>query len=299
MSDVIKLDIAGVTFTVTCRESILLNDPPAAYASFVREHRLFDEHIEINLELSFDSVPDIRGMRKIFETEHSWTLFREGDRYFIILCPPAADTIVWAAEFDRDVKTVTIFLGESFVSKQNGCLRVSHALFYPLDQILLMYFLAQRQGALIHAAGIEYNGKGFIFPGKSGAGKTTLTGLLTSSGNLKRLSDDRVVVRKMHNTFQTFGTPWPGEGGISVNMKAPLSGMFFLSHAEYNRIEEIKPLQSIRMLLPVTSIPWYDPEVMENILFFFNDLLSGIPAYKLNFKPDSEAADELEKFFTQ
>ncbi|MBM4147191.1 MAG: hypothetical protein FJ240_13125 [Nitrospira sp.] len=298
MSDVIKLDIAGVTFIVACRQPILISEPPESYASFVTENISFDDSIEINLEFTFDSIPDIKKMRKIFETEKSWTLFQNEERYFVILCPPAADKTVWAAEFDRDVKTATIFLGEPFVRKDNGNIIVSHGVFYPVDQILLMYFLAQRQGALIHAAGIEYNGKGFIFPGRSGAGKTTISGQLACSDRLKKLSDDRIAVRKMHNTFQAFGTPWPGEGGIAINKHVPLSGMFFISHAEHNRIEEIKPQKAFEMLLPVTSVPWYDPEVMDKVLLFCNDLTSGIPAYNLSFKPGAEIGDVFEKFIS-
>lgn len=299
MSDVIKLDIAGVTFIITCRESVLLNQPPEAYASFVTENISSDDHIRINLELTFNSIPDIKKMKKIFETEKSWTLFQNGERYLVILCPPASDKTVWAAEFNRDVKTATIFLGEPFVRKDNGNFTVSHGVFYPLDQILLMYFLAQMQGALIHAAGIEYNGKGFIFPGRSGAGKTTISGQLACSERLKRLSDDRIVARKMHNTFQAFGTPWHGEGGIAINRRVPLSGIFFISHAEYNRIEEIKPQKALEMLLPVTSVPWYDPEVMDKVLHFCDDLTSGIPAYNLSFKPGAEIADVFEKFISK
>lgn len=291
-----NIDIAGVSFVITCRDSAILQEPPAAYMSFVTKNGSFDEHINISLDFALNSLPDVKKMKKIFDTGQSWALFQNGAGYFIILCPPASDKIVWAAQFDRDVNTVTIFPGEHFVRQGKGIVTVSHPVFYPLDQILLMYFLARKEGALIHAAGVEYNGRGFIFPGRSGAGKSTLSRQLAACNKISLLSDDRVVVRKTNDTFKAFGTPWAGEGGIAINKHVPLSGIFFISHAGYNEIEEIKPRKALEKLLPVVSIPWYDPEVLDKVLLFCDDLISSVPAYDLSFKPGVEIADVFEKF---
>ena len=82
------------------------------------------------------------------------------------------------------------------------------------------------------------------------------------------LSDDRIVVRKIDGVFKAYGTPWAGEAGIAVNKNVPLSGMFFINHASDNRIKEITPGQAVKRLLPVTSISWYDREIMFEILTF-------------------------------
>jgi hypothetical protein len=168
-----------------------------------------------------------------------------------------------------------------------------------VDQILLIYFLSQREGALIHAAGIDINGKGYIFPGKSGAGKTTLLKQFVAKNHKGLLSDDRIVIRKIDNNFMAFGTPWPGEGKIAVNKSVFLNGIFFITHSSVNRIEQIKPQKAFEKLLPVASIPWYDEEIMTKILSFCNDLISNIPAYELHFKPDAEVVDVFEKIVSQ
>jgi hypothetical protein len=297
MSELMNLGIAGVTFHITCRNPITLQDPPAAYRSFITGNNPVDEYININLDLSFHSLPSIEKMTRIFSTGQSWSLFQKGDTYFVALYTPASDKKpVWAAQFDRGVKAVTIFLEEPLIRKNNGHVTVSNPMFYPLDQILLMYFLAQKKGGLIHAAGVDYHGKGFLFPGRSGAGKTTLSRQLASCNTIQLLSDDRIVVRKIHDTFMAFGTPWPGEGGMVINNNMPLSGIFFMVHADYNRAEEIKPQKALEMLLPVTSIPWYDPEVMDKVLLFCEDLTSTIPAYNLYCKPGVEVVHVFEKF---
>lgn len=300
MSELINLEIAGVTLYITCGDPITLQKPPAAYRSFITGSSPADEAININLDLSFHSLPSTEKMTKIFSAGPSWSLFQNGNTYFVALYTSASDKKpVWAAQFDRGVKEVTIFLEEPLIRKNNGGIIVSNPLFYPLDQILLMYYLAQREGAIIHAAGVIYNGRGFLFPGRSGAGKTTLSRELASCIRMQLLSDDRIVVRKMQNIFRAFGTPWPGEGGMVINDNVPLSGLFFMKHADYNRIEEIKPQKAFEMLLPVTSIPWYDPEVMDKVLHFCDDLTSGIPAYNLSFKPGAEIAGVFEKFISK
>ena len=99
------------------------------------------------------------------------------------------------------------------------------------------------------------HGRGYFFPGKSGAGKSTLSRLLLGRDNIGMLSDDRVVARKIKGRFEVFGTPWAGDAEIAENKNVPLSGIFFIHHAEENMIKEIKPREAIERLMPVTSIP--------------------------------------------
>jgi hypothetical protein len=159
-----------------------------------------------------------------------------------------------------------------------------------------MYILARRQGALLHASGLYINGRGYIFPGKSGAGKSTITRQFAVRGDTGLLSDDRIVVRKIDGAFKAYGTPWPGEARIAFNKSVPLAGIFFINHGSANQIKEISPQKALARLLPVTSIPWYDREVMDKILTFCEDLISSVPIYELDFKPSVEVVDVLEQF---
>jgi hypothetical protein len=173
---------------------------------------------------------------------------------------------------------------------------VSNPVCYPLDQLLLMYVLARNGGAILHAAGINHNNRGYIFPGRSGAGKSTIMRQCARSNDFKGLSDDRIIVRKMDGNFKAFGTPWPGEACVAVNKSAPLSGIFFISHGSRNKIQDLGRREAFERLLPVTSIPWYDREITEKLLSFCEDLVSHVPAYELHFKPDTEVVGVLEKF---
>ena len=92
--------------------------------------------------------------------------------------------------------------------------------------------------------------RAIIFPGKSGAGKSAITRLLNGGTNFELLSDDRIIVREMNDHFEVFGTPWPGEAGISVNRSAALEGILFLAHGSENRINALNPKESLKRLLP-------------------------------------------------
>jgi hypothetical protein len=105
-----------------------------------------------------------------------------------------------------------------------------------------------------------------------------------------------VAVRKLGAVFEVFGTPWAGEAGIAVNEKANLDGIFFLSHGGDNFIEPMSRAEAFENLLPVTSIPWFDREVMDEILGFCEGLVSRVPAYRLCFRPDKDAAYFFEGF---
>jgi hypothetical protein len=58
----------------------------------------------------------------------------------------------------------------------------------------IQYLLVNRQFSLIHSAGIEFEGKGIIFPAFGGAGKTTLISEFRKFGNVKFFGDDYVIV---------------------------------------------------------------------------------------------------------
>ena len=296
MANLTKKEIAGISFLTECENCIILKEPRPCYESFVKKVDKAPRDIDIKIRLELGSMPNVEALSKVFNGGQAWSMYQDGEDYFLALNPPPFKQPLWLAKIDRGFTKVIVYCGEQLVSDRNGKIVVSNPAHYPLDQILLMYVLARRQGALLHAAGIGINGKGYVFPGKSGAGKSTLARQFAARGNAGLLSDDRVVVRKFNGAFNTYGTPWPGEAGIAVNQGSPLSGIFFIYHKSENIIREIKPQETFERLLPVTSIPWYDKEIMPEILLFCESVASQIPAYELHFKPGSAVVDVFERF---
>jgi hypothetical protein len=298
MSHLINLEIAGVNFSINCRDSMIPQDFEPAYKSFLKAARNLAS-IDININLELNNIPDIKRLKNIFDSGQSWSMFQKDNDYYVISQSPASKNPIWISKCNRDFTKITVFCNKNFFLDKKNTLSILNPVRYPLDQIILMHYLALRKGTIIHAAGVVINQNGYIFPGRSGSGKSTLSKQFIKQKYIQLLSDDRIVVRKINNTLKAYGTPWPGEEGIAINKSVPLSGIFFITHAGYNRIEEIKPQKALEKLLPVVSIPWYDKKIMTKILDFCDDLISYVPAYELYFKPDNEVVNVFEKFVTK
>ena len=297
MSARASLQIGGIRFALQCSESEIYFESDPAYFSFLSPNCSVDV-TDIEVTVITSSLPDISGMQQIFESGQSWSMFRDGEEYFLALNPPAfgTDTIWWIARFGPNPAAVAIYCSTAMIKVTGQDKTVVNPLKYPLDQLLLMYALAEREGALVHAAGLSINGKGYIFPGRSGAGKSTLASQCDGFAGLELLSDDRIVVRRAGKGFHMYGTPWPGEAGAAMNTNVPLKALFFLTQSGDNCIRPMQSAEAVRRLLPVLSVPWYDSGTTAKILEFCDSLVSCIPAYELQFRPEKDVADLLAGF---
>ena len=59
---------------------------------------------------------------------------------------------------------------------------------------------------MIHASGVYYNGRGYLFSGVSGKGKTTMAGLWDNIG-AQVIHDDRLIIRSIDGVYRMFNTP--------------------------------------------------------------------------------------------
>lgn len=165
-------------------------------------------------------------------------------------------------------------------------------LVYPLDQVIYTHLLPLHDGVLVHAAGIVSDGAGLVLAGVSGAGKSTTSRIADAAG-MRVLSDDRVVLRRVDGTWRMYGTPWPGDAGFARNEGVPLKALLFLRKALENRSEPVDAAGAMERLMPVSSIPWYEPTLMSASLGVIGDLAASIPAADLSFTPDDRVLPAL------
>jgi hypothetical protein len=296
MTDTIYLHIADVSISFTW-------DPPEGLEDFDPHCRSFcsdagngEESIPVRIHPQLPESLDIGELERIYASGQTWSLFREQTDHFLVLDPPEfKEDPLCVARFRRPIKKVEIFYNPRGVRKQNGRRFIPNPWSYPMDRLLMTYFLAERDGTMMHAAGIGLDGKGYLFPGRSGMGKSTLSRQFLLQEGPVVLNDERMAVRKINGTFKTFGTPWPGDADIAVNRGVPLSGIFFIHHGTHNRITEIEPGEAVKRFLPLATIPWYDPETMTKTLLVCEDLLSRVPSYDLHFTPEG-VVDTIKEF---
>lgn len=295
------MNIADVHFAIRNEINGTLPDPDPAYRSFLMSNDSVCRHgklYDISIRLCAGAHTKITNLEKIHDNGSSWQMFKDGDDYVMINHARTFEQPFWVARMSHQFTCITVSINDVFNRIENGRTIILNPVRYPLDQILLMYFLAPNKGLIVHAAGINIHEKGYLFPGKSGAGKSTIAQQFFGKNKTKLLSDDRIIIRKNDGGYAAYGTPWPGEAGIALNDSMPLSGIFFINHGSTNRIKTIKPKKALERLFPVTSIPWYDRDVMPNVLDFCEDLVFNVPAYELDFKPSVEVVDVFEKFIS-
>ena len=157
------------------------------------------------------------------------------------------------------------------------------------NALMVLYALAtaDRQTALFHAAVVSYEGKGYMFLGPSGTGKSTHAGLwLRYIAGTALVNDDNPVVRD----GVVYGSPWSGKTPCYRNVHYPLGGIVVLSQAPYNRIQRLSGLHAYAALVASISGKRWDARIADGLHLTENALASTVPVWHLECLPDEEAA---------
>lgn len=160
---------------------------------------------------------------------------------------------------------------------------------YPLDGLILYYLTVINDDIMIHASGVNYNGKGYIFSGVSGKGKTTMTRLWQNEG-ARIIHDDRLILRKTGKGYKMYNTPVydneePSESGLDA--------VFIIDHGKENRYERLHGAGAISAVMANCIQHNWGPEIISGLLSSATDLCSKVPVYKLSFKPDNSIIDHI------
>ena len=144
--------------------------------------------------------------------------------------------------------------------------------------------LLKEPGFLVHASSLIKNGKGYIFPGKSDAGKTTLTQL---SPDATLLSDDISLIKIVNGAPVAFGTPFWGALAVGgENVSTTITGIYFPIKDNKNYVQNLSPRQALERLLPNVVFFARDSEFSKQLFNLGYDLVSKVPAYELHFLPE-------------
>lgn len=173
---------------------------------------------------------------------------------------------------------------------------------YAIDSVLRILhtlLLAEEGGFLLHGASAIRNGKAFLFSGKSGAGKTTISRLAAQDVTL--LTDEISYIRKEHQVprglkptrddnerYIAFGTPFAGElAKVGDNVSAPIAALYFLEKAKSNRIVPIGAAEALQRLMQNILFFAEDERLVRQVFEAAADFLAQAPAYRLEFMPDA------------
>lgn len=143
----------------------------------------------------------------------------------------------------------------------------------------------------IHASVVQLGGRGYLFMGKSGTGKSTHSALwMQAFEGCELLNDDNPTLRLMGDEVWVYGTPWSGKTPCYKNKRYPLAAMVRLRQAKTNRFVEQTDVAAFITVLPGCSVVRKDAEQYDTLCATLVELTGTVKVGTLDCLPDRKAA---------
>ena len=170
---------------------------------------------------------------------------------------------------------------------------------FALNNALMVLYAMATAGlgtALFHSAVVSYQGRGYMFLGKSGTGKSTHARLwLEYVAGTELMNDDNPVVRFYDDVdgkpgAVVYGSPWSGKTPCYRNVQAPVGGIVLLSQAPHNKIVRLRGVEAYAALVTSISGKRWDRSLADGLHATENSLAKYVPVWHLECLPDEAAA---------
>lgn len=165
---------------------------------------------------------------------------------------------------------------------------------FATDNALMFLFALKTSGkdALeMHSSVVEYQGKGYMFLGVSGTGKSTHSRMwMEAFPEAKLLNDDNPVVRVVDGVPYVFGTPWSGKTPCYRQACEPLGAIVRLRQAPENIIAELSLPEAYAEVYSSTSGFKADEAMADALHETIVRTVTSVKCYVLDCLPDTDAA---------
>ncbi|MFZ2286783.1 MAG: hypothetical protein WAV93_07350 [Bacteroidales bacterium] len=209
--------------------------------------------------------------------EMTWQIFADCEKTIKV---PADDKITGQIFSDAEM-TGQIVSGNS----ENRI----NPLPYPLDGLLL-YFLSSASGdIMIHGSGAICGGRGWIFTGRSGSGKTTMAGIFDRAGD-RVIHDDRLILRKEAGGWVMHSTPVYRD---DEPRSAPVDHLWGIMHGRSNVSSPVSGAEAVALALSNCVQQNRDRDAATRLASAVEDLVSSVRVSRLTFLPDGRIRDYL------
>jgi hypothetical protein len=289
----VSLSIGGITV------HLVSDDPRLAPAAdgVLRQFIVDVGPADVEVRAHWTNAPDNPGGRLIFDGGTPWRLHRVGpDLVFTFRSERGGSIPYKTARFNETFTEGDVRIYRPHFAPRPG--EAINPLEYPLDELLMIHLLSQGKGVEIHGCAIvDERGRAYLFPGQSGAGKSTMAKLWTERmqgtdaaaahhARVTLLSDERVVLRTDRDAIAVFGTPWHGDARSVSPLSGELAGVFFLTHAPANRITPMSGAMALAKLFSCSFLPFHGASPLDHTASSLERIVSRTPCYSLGFVPD-------------
>ena len=280
-----SLEIAGYTINFEAAKDNVSLCPSQRFMGFVADNKSGGIVIRVhkgecpdieNARIVFSApyVEEINGIRLKVKTEF-WKILNNPGNIFIKTCFP----------FENQEKSAVLTIphnSDSWSMWINGGEEETDPLAYPMDGLLLYYLTVINGDLMIHGSGISHNGKGYIFSGVSGSGKSTMAMLWKGAG-AKVVHDDRLVIRKVGKEYFMYNTPVYDD---EVPEYARLDKIFLIAHGKKNREIKIKGAEAVTSVLSNCIQHNWEKTQIDRSLEAVRSLCDTVDISSLEFLPD-------------
>ena len=151
--------------------------------------------------------------------------------------------------------------------------------------------LQKRDTYFFHASQVAVQGKGILFLGPSGTGKTTQAKLWKTFRSAQIICNDRTLIRN----GQTYGYPLDGSEPVISGETFPLGSLVLLEQAPENHIRQPKPREALLRLMPQVVFDQWNQDAVTAATQQLLDLIQQYPVYILHCTPTQDAVTCLEQ----
>lgn len=273
------MTIGGITTAIRSRAPDISFGVTGPTARFVDQTAAPD----INLDVTWGTPPAAGPGPLQFDSGGVWQLYRDDERLVFRLSSPKFGPLPYkTATMATDFASGMVHLHRPCFPSGVAC----YPLDYPLDELLLTNWLALGRGVEVHAcAVVDRDGRGYLFAGHSGAGKTTMARQWLGEAGVSVLSDDRVVVRNLDGRIWIYGTPWHGDEPLASPVRARLTRVFFLEQAAANHVAEVGGATAVAKLFARSFPPFFSAVGLDSTMAILSEIVQRVPCADFGFVP--------------
>jgi len=216
----------------------------------------------------------------LIKSHEFWSIHKEGDMIYIkTIFPHNPGMNSGILSLSRNSKEWNLEISSSVTG--------ADPLAWPLDGLLLYYLTVFNGDIMIHASGVDYNGKGFIFSGVSGKGKTTMARLWEEAG-AEVIHDDRLIIRRRAGDIFFYNTPVYDD---DEPRSAKPAGIFLLEHGRQNMIVPLEGSRAVSNVMANCIQHNWSSEIISGLMDSLSEVCGKIPVARLYFRPAGEIVE--------
>ena len=226
----------------------------------------------------FVEVPEEEGQSRI-------ELYRTADGWRFEMAPTAKAPVCCVMETD-----------EAYAHARFAVVPERRTALFGLNNALMILY-AFRTAALgtleMHASVVIKDGKGYLFLGKSGTGKSTHSRQwLERFPGTELLNDDNPVVRaEADGAIRVYGSPWSGKTPCYRNLDVPVGAFVRIRQSPQNRATRLKLVEAYASLYSSCSGLKAERKIADGLHATLEQVVTHVPCFVLDCRPDLEAAE--------